>query len=367
MRRLGAAVALIVGLVMTMPALGYELRAYEGKTRKPTLEELAPKADLNENKANKFFFEQYSFDLKSKKANIWFQVVISNMGVENGKAAVLAKYAPNSGEKLEASASFDRKAWSFNVDKKAMTLDAGANKLIGDNKTWKAHLDNDKFLADIEITPIADAMRPGGGSVFYGKGDSVYYDMTILVPRGQFTAKITIKATGEKLEYDGLAYGDHSAWNMRPDQQAKSWIKMRMVEPGYTMVISAFQSTSDYGTNWVGYVVVVGLKGLEATVINPTFALAGPEADADSGYMVPKSVTITGGGLKGVIKATKLNKRTDRLAELSEVEKLVVKSLAGVKPIEFKHRADFEFSLEKSGKTTPYKGKGTYIYEQLIK
>ncbi len=369
MRKLGVAVALTVGMFLALPASGYELRAFEGKSKKATLEELAPKTDQNENKANKFYFEQYSFDLKGSKGDIWFQVIMSNMAVDNGKAAVLARYTPEKGEKLQENISYDRAKWSFKVDKEKMGLDLGRNTLVADGKIWKAHLDNDKFLADVEIKPIAEAWRPGGGTVFFGKGDLVYYDMTIVVPRGEFTAKVTIKATGEKIETTGLAYGDHSVWNIRPDQMARSWMKIREVEPGHTVLVNAFQSTADYGSKWVGYVIIIGAKGIEATFVNPAFNTGALEADADSGYMVPKQVTISATGepsLGAVIKATKLTKRTDRFAELSEVEKLVVK-MAGVKPIEFKHRSDWEFTLEKKGKKTIYKGKGGYIYEQLIK
>lgn len=369
MRKLGVAVALTVSVFLALPVSAYELRAFEGKSRKATLAEMAPKTDLTENKANKFYFEQYSFDLQGNNGDLWFQVIMSNMAVDNGKAAVLAKYTPKKGEKIQENLSYDRNKWSFKVDKDKMGLDLGRNTLMGDGKVWKAHLDNDKFTADVEIKPVADAWRPGGGAVYFGKGDLVYYDVTVLVPRGEFTAKVTIKATGEKLETTGLAYGDHSVWNIRPDQMARSWIKVREVEPGYTVVINAMESTADYGTKWVGYVLIVGPKGVESTFVNPTFTPGALEADADSGYMVPKQVTILGTGdpvLQGVIKALKLTKRTDRFAELSEVEKLVVK-MAGIKPIEFKHRADWELTVEKKGKKTVYKGKGGYTFEQLVK
>lgn len=366
-RRLFVAASLLLVASLAIPAQAYELRAFTEKNRKATMEELAPQFDNVENKTNKSFFEQYSFDLQGKEGSIWFQFVITNLSINNGTAAVMAKFDPRKGDKVESKASFERKDWNAVVDKKQMALTVGSNAIKFDGKVWTINLNNDQFGATIEVSPFGDSLRPGGGKIFYGKGSQVYYDTTLLVPRGEFKGTVHVKATGEKFEVSGNAFGDHSCWNVKPHEQARRWVKTRVMEGGHTMVVTMLESTKDYESKWVGFIVVAGKKGVEATLLNPTIALSGPETDAESGYEVPKTVMLSGKGIEGAIRAKSAAKRTDRLESLSDVEKLVVKNLAGVKPIEFKHgRSDYEFTVEKGGKKVTYKGKCTYVYEQLL-
>ena len=71
---------LALSVFMAGNALAYEVRAFDGKSRKAKVADFTPHVNSKENRVNKFFSEQYSFDSNTEDGgNLWFQIFFSNM------------------------------------------------------------------------------------------------------------------------------------------------------------------------------------------------------------------------------------------------------------------------------------------------
>ncbi len=357
--------------VLTNQAAAYEVRAFAGKNRKATIDDFMPKLDQAENKTNKFYAEQYSFAFSPEgKEKFWFQFLIVNMGISNGKGAVRVHFTPGGGKKIKAESTFSRKEWSAAKEGKALKLKMGDNVFTGDGKQWKAHFKNKHFEADCTITNSAPAWRPGGGSVYYGKGTSRYYDVTLLTPRGKFEADIVMADSGKKYHLTGTVFGDNSVINISPNLQARRWVKTRKIGRKYTVMLTTLQTSEQYGSEWVGYFFVASNKGMVATATNPKLELAGLETDPKNGYEVPTIVLLSeAGGVKGFAGALQAKKRLyrkDQLSSLDPIEKAMVSKL--IQPVTYKYRAAYEFKfLSRKGKERTLKGKSNYVFEQFTK
>lgn len=367
MRRTGIGMLLLTTvLLISGAASAYELRAFEGKSAKATMEQIGPQIEDPNMKGSAYYTEMYSFDLQGKgSADFWFQIVLTNIGMTKGTAVVRSEYKPQTGAKTSHAAKFERNQWNYKADKKSFSIDLGTNTLSGDGSKWTINVNNDLYSAKIEVKTELAPWRPGGGRVYYGKSDQKYYDYTLLVPRGEFTGEVTIKATKEKVQIKGQqVFADHSVWNIEPKVQAKRWFKMREVEQGYTVVASVFQTTEEYGSKWVGFVISATDKSIENTVLNPTVLLSDLKTDSEPGYEYPMKVIIKAPDLLFEFTGKKMDKRTDRVEELSKTEGVLVQILGGIKPIEFKVRCDWKFE---SGKINRSGSSARYSFEQFMK
>ena len=361
---LGLVAALFAGTVQA-----YEVKAYAKKTRKAKLADFVPKADRAENKKNKFYIEQYFYTFKpADGSKFWFQIAITNMGLANGRAALVIDFKPKGGKKTHIKVPFKKRSdWSYSKDGGKLTIKlSDKNTFSGDGDSWTAHFDTDKLTVDCTITNGMRAIRPGGGNVFYGKGGKQYYDVTLLTPRGTFEADITVKATGEKHHLTGVAFGDNSTTNVSPNLQASHRIKLRKISKKLTILVNLVRTSEQFESKWVGFFFIASGKRMLGVGLNPTVDTADMEKDPKTGYQIPRIVLLSGGqgveGLKVAIKGLKQTGRHDRLADLTAVERAVVSKL--VQPVVFRYRAAFEFQFMRKGKPKTFKGKGRYSFEQ---
>jgi len=363
-------VLLLAVLLAPAPLLGYEVDGFTGKSGKADIQDFLPRCDAPENRNNKFYSEQYSFNAELDDGyDLWFQVFISNMGVANGRAALQLHFTPKGGSKIKDRALFEQGAWSYGGDGGKLTLKLGENLFSGDGSGWTGHFETEHLTADVTVKNLVPAWRPGGGAVYYGAAKKNYYDVTLLTPRGTIEADVTLKATGEKHHVTGRVTGDRSASNLSPNLLARRWVKLRLVGKSYTILMTNLQTSEEYGDKWVGWFLIASDKAVLAAGANPALELGDIERDAAAGYDVPRIVLLSGAsgveGFTGAIKGLKRTKRHDQLADLSSIEKAVVSQL--VKPISYGYKAEFEFQFQSGGKARSYKGKATYTYEQLTK
>jgi hypothetical protein len=360
---------LVLLTVWRAPATAYEFRPFAKTSRKAELKDFIPKIDRSENRSNKMFSEQYSFDGKPKcGGDFWFQIVLSNMGVANGRAGLMVHYQPKGGKKIKARRSFDGGQWSSKAEDGHVQLTLGDSWFKGDGATWTGHFVMEEFTAKVTITNSVPSWRPGGGTAYYGTGENSYYDVTLLTPRGTFVAEVLLKDATEPLHMEGLVYGDHSAMNLAPNNQARRWVKMRVVNSRYTLLLNTFETPEQYEQKWAGWFLVATDSAIVVTALNPSIQLHETELDSGSGYHVPKIVILSDAqgvsGFNGVLKASKRTAREDKLADLSRVERAVVSKI--VKPFAFKFKGEFEFVFDVGGSSKTYNGKGNFAYEQMI-
>ncbi len=364
--------ALSLALLLTAHGTvnAYEVDGFSGKSAKAGIKDFLPRCDADENKDNKFYSEQYSFNSELEDGyDLWFQIFISNMGVANGRAALQLHFTPKGGSKIKDRALFDQGNWSYAADGGKLTMKLGDNVFSGDASGWTGRFETENLTVDLTVKNLVPSWSPGGGAVYYGAARKNYYDVTLLTPRGTIEADVTLKATGEKHHVKGQVTGDRSASNLSPNLLARRWVKLRLVGKSYTILMTNLQTSEEYGDKWVGWFLIASDKAVLAAGANPALELADTERDAEAGYEVPRIVLLSGGtgvdGFTGAIKGLKRTKRHDQLADLSTLEKAVVSKL--VKPISYGYKADFEFQFQSGGKARSYKGKATYTYEQLTK
>jgi hypothetical protein len=373
MKRLAHIVAMVFVLtplcLLSATARAYDVKGFEGKSARAGLKHFLPRSDAPENRRNKFYSEQYSFDSTPLEGgNFWFQIFISNMGVKNGRAAVLVHYTPKDGKRIKSRTVFNKGKWSYKEEGSKVVITLGKNTFQGDGNSWQAHFENDQFVADYRVQNSAPAWRPGGGAVYYGKGKKRYYDVTLLTPRGAFETDITL-AGGEKHGIRGTAYGDHSIINLSPNLQARKWIRIRKVGKRQTILLTTLQTSEQYEGQWLGWFMVASDKGIKVTAVNPKIELSGLANDAENGYQVPTIVMFNGASgadnFQGVIKGHKRTGRKDKLRDLSTIERAVVSKI--VQPVSYTYRSSFEFRYDKRGKPRTVKGKANYRFEQTTK
>ncbi|MBM4353466.1 MAG: hypothetical protein FJ109_06655 [Deltaproteobacteria bacterium] len=368
--RPGSIVLVAAALLASVPALAYEVDGFSGKSGKAGIKDFLPRCDAEENRNNKFYSEQYSFNAELEDDHdLWFQIFISNMGVANGRAALQLHFTPKGKSKIKDRALFEQGKWSYGGEGDKLKITLGENVFVGGADGWTGHFETERLLVDLTVKNLVPAWKPGGGGVYYGAARKNYYDVTLLTPRGSIEADVTVKETGEKVHVTGRVTGDRSASNLSPNLLARRWVKLRLVGKSHTIMMTNLQTSEEYGDKWTGWFFVASDKAMLAAGTNPTVELADTERDAEAGYDVPRIVLLSGGagveGFTGAIKGLKRTHRHDQLADLSAIEKAVVSKL--VKPISYGYRSEFELQFESGGKSRSYKGKATYTYEQLTK
>lgn len=152
--------------------------------------------------------------------------------------------------------------------------------------------------------------------------------------------------TEEVHELEGVAYVEHRATNLAPYRLAKRWFKATDVSAERTVVFNAFERTEELGGGIQGWVIVV--EGDEIQIYEPELVVnpQGGTHDDETGYEVPAHLLLLRPndleGFQGVIRMNELGKKTDDLASLSRLERVVVRRLT--KPWTYHYdAADFLF------------------------
>ena len=311
MRCTAFGLTLLLAGTLAAPASAYHLHAFTGKSGSASVKHFKPRFAEGNNKSNKFFTEQYSLTTSLDGGHrLWFQVVISNLGVANGQAALRMHFQPKGQKKIKIKERFGRKKWSADTADDKLTLKLGDSQFAGDGRTWSGNLESGRLKVAFTVKNAIPAWRPGGGTVYYGDTKNSYYDITVLVPRGRIEATVTDTESGESWQVEGSAFADHSVSNVAPNLMAAAWLKMRKVGKRHTVVLSMLRSPVEYEGRWVGWFAVFSDRGSVTAGINPTLEFPTVESDSDSGYEVPTSVLLSKAtGLPGFTGAIKVGKR----------------------------------------------------------
>jgi hypothetical protein len=356
---------------LALPAAGafaYDISAFGGATRVATVKDYTPKVDNEENRRNKFYWEQWTFNFEPKDGHdLKIQVLVSNMAVGNGKAAVRVDFEPAGKKAIETAVMLDREQWSYVAEGEKLVMTLGKNVFSGDGKTWQGHFANDQFEIDVAIKNTVPAHVVGGGATYYGKGERFYYRSVILTPRGSFEADVKMNAGGETFHLSGGVFGDNSAANLAPNLQARSWIRMRTNGATHTLSVTAFKTSEEYGGQWVGTFFLATEGRFLGWAGKPTVELADLDLDPANNYQIPRIILFDGVGggasFTGAIKATKMTARRARLDTLGAVERAIVSKF--VQPVTYSYDASFEFRFKRGEEQLALTGKGRYGFEQV--
>ncbi|PKN55980.1 MAG: hypothetical protein CVU56_18565 [Deltaproteobacteria bacterium HGW-Deltaproteobacteria-14] len=240
----------------------------------------------------------------------------------------------------------------------------------------QVHAVGKDFVLDYRVESDLPALRPAGGRVNFG---GAFYTTTLPVPRGRLTGTLVTRGPPEEeggepvettIDLEGSAYVEHRASDLAPYRMATKWFKMRELTSERTVVLSAFQRTAELGGGIQGWVLVASDDGLEAYEGEIELRPREETLDADTTYGVPALVFLEGKdgpGFRGVVRLNTLTRRRDDIANLSTLERIVVKRL--MKPFTYIFDdAEFLFKVRESDATEdeiPWRGQTTFEFQQL--
>lgn len=324
------------------------------------------------------------------------KLTVTNIAKFDGRAEILAKVQLPGGESevddedddaeeapaTEAAATTvyrvkvkkDRGDWTAGKDRFDATI-GDCTVVVGVGYA-EVHAVGKDFVLDYRVESDVPALRPAGGLVNFG---GAFYTTTLPVPRGRLTGTLVTRGPPEEeggepveetIDLEGWAYVEHRATDLAPYRMAAKWFKMRELTTERTVVLSAFQRTAELGGGIQGFVMVASNDGLEAYEGEVELRLRDETLDADTTYGVPALVFLEGKdgpGFRGVIRLNTLTQRRDDIANLSTLERIVVKRL--MKPFTYIFDgADYLFKVRESDATEdeiPWRGQTTFEFQQL--
>jgi hypothetical protein len=336
LRGLAALTVALTALVTTSPALADELLAsgFGTTDMKVTDKHLAPALGKGEAAVDRFVFEATFPDGRS----IYWSTRLSNIGLGDGKADSQARITGKGvGTKYKNKVS--AKSGDYVATASPVRLAVGGNEMSGTLDAIRVRSKGDNFEFDLVFESQVPAWRPGDGRVEFR--DGTYFDTTLLVPRGVVKGSLTMDGKTEQVV--GYGYGYHDTGTIAPHEQAKRWVRARVLDAGDSFVhVNSFTLPDKLGGKTVSW-MLVGKGDKVASFPDVKVDVSDLETDelSDAKYQVPRSMVVTGSaGGKTVslaVKAAGKYRRTDELAKLSSVERAVASRFAH--PIRYSHRA----------------------------
>jgi hypothetical protein len=193
--------------------------------------------------------------------------------------------------------------------------------------------------AEIVLTPLAPGLRPAGGQADFGQGKR--YETAVLMPAARVEGSYRPANLDHALVLDGLAYLEQRVSTILPFRAAERWYTLRQVDPDRVIVLSAWDRPAYMGGQTHAWLMVAGPGGIEHLAESLSLEPGDPERDEPSGRSFPRTLRFSDptSGLVGVVKADRLIERTDDLAGLSTLERLVVERL--MKPVTLRFEARY--------------------------
>jgi hypothetical protein len=343
---------------------------YSGNSRKVSASELIPHIDKDGNKSNEYYNEWYSFIFYLKGGyRAYVQFVISNLGLGDGDLVVQAEVALPDSSWIKEKTEFKREQWTYNNS--GFEIKAGDNLISGEPGNITIKVKNSKFEAEYNFTNKFSAWKPGNGRVFYGKGESHYYDFKMLAPIAKVTGKIKMANENEFREVSGHGYADHIYTNQPMHMQAKRWIRMRGITSGTAVIMTEFHATEQYANKKVGWIVIFNKGKKLFETLNPVLTPSDFKVDNQSPnqYQIPQTIKIEaeegGSKLVGAMKVTKSTGREDILEKMGSVKKAIVSKFA--QPVSYDYNCEFAFELTSATGTETLSGKCRYYFTQVMR
>ncbi|MEZ4266598.1 MAG: hypothetical protein R3F39_09490 [Myxococcota bacterium] len=332
--RLAVAAAAALVLLAATPAMADELLGdgFGSTDMKVTEKHMAPALGKGESAVERFVFEATFPDGRG----IYWSTRLTNLGLGDGKASSKARVT-GKGVGSKHRNNVTKKEGDYVATASPVRLAVGDNEMSGTLDAIRVRSKGETFEFDLVFESQVPAWRPGDGRVDFRNG--TFFDTTILVPRG--VVKGTLTVDGKTEQVVGYGYGYHDNSTISPHEQAKRWVRTRVLDAGDSFIhLNSFTLPDKLGGKTVSWMLVgKGKKTAGFTDLSVDVTDLESDAKSEQGYQVPRSMVVTGSsGGKSVtlaVKAAGKYRRTDELAKLSSVERAVASRFAH--PVRYSH------------------------------
>jgi predicted secreted hydrolase len=133
----------------------------------------------------------------------------------------------------------------FSAAQDSCNVRIGENRVKGDLKSYSLHVDSGDLAADLEMSAVVPAWRPGAGMNYYDAERKRYFAWLAGVPYGQVSG--TLRYDGETHPVQGSIYHDHNWGNVGLEQVMSHWYWGRARVGEYTCIFVEMTSAKQYG------------------------------------------------------------------------------------------------------------------------
>ncbi len=298
-------------MLLTAPAFGADF-GYTGD--RP----IVPADHVQHPMGDYMYAEQWSGTIVfGKKHYMTFNLNHSNLTTKGKKATFRVEYNTPDGKKV-----VDKERCTIQHQAEPMKLVCGNALILGDAKEFKLRFKGEKHQVVMKLTSLSKPFRPKDGRLRGGDAKE-FYDFMLMIPRG----KAIVKLNGQVL--NGYGSVDHSYANTGYQNISRHWVATTYHDDQVSIVFAANMNTKGQTTAWAA---VTDNEGNAFASADLKATLSDNLEDKDKkGYFTFKTIDLkstTADGFRLLLQNLALLKKRSMLANLSSVEKFVVKRFA---------------------------------------
>jgi len=360
--------AIIILALFQTALFADDFTPFTGKSGEVAEKDLIPSFDDSKNRSNEFYNEWYSFIFRLKDGYFaYVQFLISNLGLGDGNAAVIADLELPDGRKFKYKKEFPLGKWEYSKD--SFSLKFGENTVKWQGKGVAINLKTDDYEASYEFTNAAASFKPGNGTVYYGSGKKNYYSVQIPLPYAKITGKIKVNGEDSGREVKGHGLFDHSVTNQGLHEQARRWIRFRSLDSKATLLFTELHTAERYEGKKANFFVFYkgGKKFFDSIAVELKPVKFKVDEFSKHKYKIPMEIEVSGAeegvALKGKIIVKKITGREDYLETLGGVKKMIVSKFA--QPVQYYLKASYELEFQGKDGVETFKGTGDLYFTQV--
>ncbi len=312
-------------------------------------------------KGGEGYGDKYTFNADfGERGSFYFSITVSNLGMGDHKLEAKGRLSLD-GEKFKWKKQLDKGDWKWG--KAPFHITAGPAKISGTPKNLVFDVSKGGKTLHLEFTPIANAWRPRGGQIHYGK-DRKATDYTVF-PLMNVKGKANI-GKGD-VEVSGHGFGTHTWSELAVYEQARWTMEARGISGDTTIYLREIGTATEFGAQRIPYLIVTQGKKLVAEsfdyTLKPTALLT--DTKHDNKYRVPESFTIQGRDsedkavqFRGKFTKKKLRKRKDLLKSMNAALRMVAGQYS--QPVSYEYDTDFTVQVKTASGVVEVKGLARY-------
>ncbi len=334
--------------------------------------DIVPRADAKANKGE-WYNEQYSISMKLEGNNSsYLQLIISNLGVGDGKLGVVWELRIGDEPKLKSKREFPRDQWKSDNSRFDVRIGNTGN-IRWHGKPGDLTVDvesKDGYKARYRIKNLVRPWKPGSGRLKLPGGG--YYEFQLVAPMARVQVTGT-RPDGTPFELKGRAYVDHSRTNVASHKIATRWARFRAFAGKQTIHFVELFPPAHVSSRSVGFLLVANKKDgilFEALEAHGMYTDSFTDKKHPNRYFVPRKAKFEAQSEHGLIRVVTSTVRRvwreDYLKGLGRVTKSVVQKFAQPVGYGFDSKA-IGIIVKPDGTKLKIRGIGRYIVTHVSK
>lgn len=311
------------------------------------------------------FAEMYVMRGKMENGGtLYARLRVTNFGPSaDGRADFLCHVKMPDGVRHSFKVRRNDKKWKWGTDSLMADLDGA--KITGGIGHLEVDATKDGKQLSFKVKSNHKPLQPVPPQALVG-GDS-FYQTILMIPHGQLEGAVTLP-DGQKIDIKAGVHMELRRTNVPPYQLGKRFYTLQDISTDATVHIWGLTLTDDLGGASYGFVMKATDDDIVAYTPRLALSTANSQKDKETGYGVPKGLSlkpVKGEGMTASVTAGKLTERNDELKNLSWIERTVAERFA--KPYSFRHDSDYSITVpgKDGAEPTKIEGKAEYIYQRL--